>query len=93
MLSVSIDQLAEHSETIAQEIRAGHTLELLQGGKRIAEIVPASVELSENNFLSAPSRKDEDRQAAIDRLKALLNKGLDLGGYSITDRSELYERD
>jgi antitoxin (DNA-binding transcriptional repressor) of toxin-antitoxin stability system len=93
MQSVSIDNLAEQSEMIAAELRAGHTLKLLQGGKRIAEIVPASVEVAENNFLSAKSRNDKDRQAAIDHLKALLNKGLDLGGYSITDRSELYERD
>jgi len=93
MRSVSIDKLAEQSELIAEELRAGHTLKLLQGGKRIAEIVPASAESAESNFLSATSRNQEDRQAAIDRLKALLNKGLDLGGYSITDRSELYERD
>ena len=53
MLSVSITELAERSDDIVAELRAGHSLELIQGGKRFAEITPTE-----------PQPTDEERRAA-----------------------------
>jgi antitoxin (DNA-binding transcriptional repressor) of toxin-antitoxin stability system len=81
MLSVSLDQLAEQSETIAAEVRAGHTLNLLDGGKRIADIVPAPAPYD----LSPPQFATEaEREAARADLRAFLDKGVDLGGRPFT---------
>jgi hypothetical protein len=79
MLSVSIE-LAEHSETISSELRAGHSLKLLQGGKRVGEISPKPSELTE-----------EERDAIWGRMIAFMEKGLDLGGVPLT-RDEMHER-
>jgi hypothetical protein len=80
MLSVSIEELAEHSETISSELRAGHSLKLLQGGKRVGEISPKPSELTE-----------EERDAIWRRMIAFMEKGLDLGGVPLT-RDEMHER-
>jgi hypothetical protein len=80
MLSISIDELAERSQDIAAELRAGHSLKLLQGGKRIGEINPTS-----------PQPTDEERQAAWKRVLAMMEIGLDLGGVPPT-RDEMHER-
>jgi antitoxin (DNA-binding transcriptional repressor) of toxin-antitoxin stability system len=82
MQSVSLDTIAEQAEIIETELRAGHTLQLLQGGKRIAEIVPAASQVSE-----------QERIAAWNRFNALIEKGIDLGGLRIENRDELYERE
>ena len=80
MLSVSIDEFTDSSEIITAELRAGHSLKLLQGGKRIAEIVPAPPELS-----------DEERIATWNRMLTFMSKGLDLGGVPL-NRDEMHER-
>jgi hypothetical protein len=73
MLSVSIEELAKHSETISSELRAGHSLKLLQGGKRVGEIHP-----------SPPEPSEEQREAAWKRMLAIMDSGLDLGGVPFT---------
>jgi antitoxin (DNA-binding transcriptional repressor) of toxin-antitoxin stability system len=80
MLSVSIEELAKHSETISSELRAGHSLKLLQGGKRVGEISPQPSELTE-----------EERDAIWRRMIAFMEKGLELGGVPLT-RDEMHER-
>jgi antitoxin (DNA-binding transcriptional repressor) of toxin-antitoxin stability system len=80
MLSVSITELAERSDDIVAELRAGHSLELIQGGKRFAEITPAE-----------PQPSDEERKAAWAGVLELMESGLDLGGVPLT-RDEMHER-
>ena len=63
-----------------------HAAELVVG-KRLADIVP-SVDSS------GPIWKDEEeRLQAIDRFMEKLRRGYDLGGFKITDRDALYDRD
>jgi antitoxin (DNA-binding transcriptional repressor) of toxin-antitoxin stability system len=87
MVSISIHELSERSEDVVTELRAGHTLELLQGGKRIAEVVPVAQ--------GAPNKwaSEEERLAAVADFRAWLDKGIDLGGFKIENRDELYDRD
>jgi hypothetical protein len=73
MLSVSIDEFTDRKEDIAAELRAGHSLKLLQGGKRIGEIHP-----------SPPEPSEEQREAAWKRMLAMMDSGLDLGGVPFT---------
>jgi antitoxin (DNA-binding transcriptional repressor) of toxin-antitoxin stability system len=80
MLSVSIDELADRTEDIAAELRAGHSLKLVHGGKGIARITPME---------SEPS--DEEREAAWNRVLKFMETGLDLGGVPLT-RDEMHER-
>jgi antitoxin (DNA-binding transcriptional repressor) of toxin-antitoxin stability system len=81
MLSISINELSERSEDIVTELRAGHTLELIQGGKSIGKIVPAT----ESSVISPPQfASDAEREAARADLLAFMDKGVDLGGRPFT---------
>lgn len=63
-----------------------HTAELV-AGKRVVDILPSA-----NS--SEPIWKDEEeRLQAIDRVMEKLRRGYDLGGFKITDRDALYDRD
>lgn len=73
MLSLSLDELADRSDDISTELRAGHKLVLLESGKRIGEIVPDVV---------GPT--DDERRAAWNTMIELMEKGMDLGGKPFT---------
>ncbi|MBB5064884.1 type II toxin-antitoxin system Phd/YefM family antitoxin [Granulicella mallensis] len=85
--SVSIQELEEHTAELVAEVEAGNRLTLIRGGKRVADIVP-SVDSSEPIW-----RDEEERLQAIDRVMEKLRRGYDLGGFKITDRDALYDRD
>jgi len=70
------------------ELASGHRLELVRGGKRIAEIVPIA-EAPESE--SIPARTEAERLAAVERFTKWMDKGIDLKGLRI-DRDELYDR-
>jgi antitoxin (DNA-binding transcriptional repressor) of toxin-antitoxin stability system len=76
------------------ELKAGHRLQLVQGGHTIAEIVPVqeSTSQSASEFPDASLEEDE-RLAAVERLRQMMHQGIHLGGLRITNRDELYERD
>ena len=80
MQSVSLDTLAEQTDTIESELRAGHSLKLLRGGKRIGEINPA-----------APEPTEEERAKAWASMLAVIEQGMDLGGTPFT-YEERHER-
>jgi len=86
MRNVSIEELEKHTADLISEVEAGHRLTLVRGGKPIADIVPR--ELSAN---IEPT--DEERERAGKELLEILHKGYDLGGFKITDRDALYDRD
>ncbi|HEV2710495.1 MAG TPA: hypothetical protein VGU67_09810 [Edaphobacter sp.] len=71
------------------ELASGHRLELVRGGKRIAEIVPISAEEAASE--SVPARTEAERRAAVERFVKWMDKGIDLKGLRI-DRDELYDR-
>ena len=77
---VALEDIGTHTADIAAEMQAGRTLQLIQGGKRIAQIVPCAQE-------PTPA----EREASHQRLIALLEKGIDLGGVAPT-RDEMHER-
>ncbi len=63
------------------EAQAGETVTVLRGDKPVAQIVPVRAEVSR-----------AERLAAIERLKAIMEKGYDLG-VVWNGRDELYDRD
>lgn len=70
------------------ELASGHRLEVVRGGKRIAEIVP----IAESS--SSPLKLNEgERQEAVQRLREMTGRGMHLGGFRIANRDELYDRD
>ncbi len=77
-------QLLDHDALV--ELESGHRLQLVQGGRTIAEIVP----VSGANEVDA---KEQKRLEAVERLMEIMERGINLGGLKITDRDELYERD
>ena len=76
------------------ELKAGHRLQLVQGGHTIAEIVPVqeSDSQSGSELADMPPTEDE-RLAAVEQLRQMMHQGIHLGGLRITNRDELYERD
>jgi|GEM_PF-4546459 len=76
-------QLLDHESLV--ELESGHRLQLVQGGRTIAEIVPIVESSSEDG-------ETQHLQAAR-HLSIMLHKGMHLGGLRITNRDELYERD
>ena len=87
MRTVSIQELEEHTAELVAEAEAGSRLTLIRSGRAVAELVPAS----------APSVQqwatEEERVQAIDQLMETMRRGYDLGGFKITDRDALYDRD
>ncbi len=78
-------QLLDH-DSLA-ELESGHRLELVQGGRTIAEIVPI-----EDSTTQEP-QSDAEHLAAVERLSEMLQRGMHLGGLRIANRDELYDRD
>ncbi len=78
-------QLLDH-DSLA-ELESGHRLELVQGGRTIAEIVPIGTTPEESGLT------EQKRHQAFRRLKEIMDQGIDLGGLRISNRDELYERD
>jgi antitoxin (DNA-binding transcriptional repressor) of toxin-antitoxin stability system len=87
MRSVSLEEFEEHTAELVAEVEAGNRLTLIRGGKAIAEVVP-SVGSSEPIW-----RDEKERLKAIDGVMEKLRHGYDLGGFKITDRDALYDRD
>jgi antitoxin (DNA-binding transcriptional repressor) of toxin-antitoxin stability system len=67
------------------ELKSGHRLQLVQGGRTIAEIVPVA-----ESFLE---EEETRRLEAVRRLSEMMEKGMHLGGLRIANRDELYDRD
>ncbi len=76
-------------ETSLDELASGHRLELVRGGKRIAEIVPISAADAASE--SVPAQTEAEQRAAVERFVKWMDKGIDLKGLRI-DRDELYDR-
>ncbi len=74
--TIGIEELAERAEEVAAVLRAGQTLELTQAGMRIGEIVPRD-----------PRPTEEERKAAWQRMREIMDAGLDWGGpYTYEER-------
>ena len=87
MRTVSIQELEQHTAQLVAEVEAGNRLTLIRGGKAVGELIPHAAE-------SASQWTTEDeRLAAIDKVMDKLHQGYDLGGFKITDRDALYDRD
>lgn len=69
------------------ELESGHNVILVRSGKPFAEVVPLLPEAQ-----SPEMRSKEEHAAAVERLRQFMEKGLDLGGFRISNRDELYDR-
>lgn len=74
MRQVSLREANQNFSSCIAEVEAGERLVLLRRGKPIAEIVP----------YAGKRKLDPEREAARQRLLALMDKGLDLGGVPFT---------
>jgi antitoxin (DNA-binding transcriptional repressor) of toxin-antitoxin stability system len=81
--NVSVEEFEEHTAELVAEVEAGARLTLVRGGKAVATMAPAEQ-------LTIPD--EAAREAAMARLFAIMDKGIDLQGLHI-DRDELYSRD
>ena len=78
--TVSAREANQRFSSILAEVDAGHEVIVTRRGKPVARIVPfARKELT------------PERRAAIERMRALMKEGADLGGLKI-NRDELYDR-
>jgi antitoxin (DNA-binding transcriptional repressor) of toxin-antitoxin stability system len=84
MRNVQLTEAEEHLADLVSEAEAGETLTILRGDKPIARIVP---------FRAATPPDESLRQAVVQRLIALMEQGIDLGGFKITNRDQVYDRD
>jgi antitoxin (DNA-binding transcriptional repressor) of toxin-antitoxin stability system len=86
MRTVSVQELEAHTDELTAQVQAGQRLTLVHGSKTIGDIVPHE-----------PARKkwasEAERIAAVEEMMTFLRKGVDMGGFKITDRDELYDRD
>jgi len=87
MRNVSIQELEEHTAELVAEAEAGSRFTLIRGGRAVAELVPASVNSGQQ------WATEDERVQAIDQLMETMRRGYDLGGFKITDRDALYDRD
>ncbi len=86
MRQVQLELLDDHS---IQQLAAGERVQVVLKNVTVAEIVPV-----DPAALSAQQEEKERlRLAARERLLETLRKGYDLGGFKITNRDELYDRD
>ncbi len=81
MRQVQIEEAGEHFAELLSQAEAGESLTILRGNRAVAQIVPfrAQVDIASHD-------------AARQRLRAAMDRGLDLGGVW-NGRDELYERD
>jgi len=79
-------KLLDH-ESLA-ELESGHRLQLVQGGRTIAEIVPVT-----DTFSSVQELNEANHREAVQRLREIMDRGIHLGGLRIANRDELYDRD
>jgi prevent-host-death family protein len=87
MRNVSIQDFENHPADFVAEVEAGARLTLVRGGKPIAEVVPVA-QATLSKWAS-----EEERLAAVADMMAFMKKGINMGGFKITDRDALYDRD
>ena len=81
MRQVSLREANQNFSSCIAEVEAGERLVLTRRGQPVAEIVP----------FTGKRKLDPEREAARQRMLALLDEGLDLGGVPLT-RDEMHER-
>ncbi len=85
MRQVQLAEAQEHLADLVSEAEGGQRITILREGHPVAEIIPFP-------DLAEPQPTPEERQAAWERLSALMERGIDLGGFKIESRDELYDR-
>ncbi len=78
--TVSAREANQRFSSILAEVDAGNEVIVTRRGKPVARIVPFS-----------KKEVTPERRAAIERMRALMKEGADLGGLKIS-RDELYDR-
>ena len=91
MRQIQLSEDDRQLATLVDEVEAGESVTILRGERPVAQIIPfpgAHPDASPN----APRTMTPQRAAAIERLRAIMNKGYDLG-IEWNGRDELYDRD
>jgi len=86
MRTISIQELEERPDAVMAEVEAGHRLTLIEGGKTIGDLVA-------HRPRAKQWASEEERLAELDHVMAKISRGYNLGGFKITDRDALYDRD
>lgn len=85
MRQVQLHEDEAQFAALIAEAEAGESLTILRAGKPVAQIIPFPQPEQQ-------VRSEEERQAAVQQLKAMMAKGFDLG-VVWNGRDELYDRD
>ena len=83
MVQVEFQEAEAHFAEVIAKAEAGETLTIVKDGRAVASIAPAP---------KAPV-SEKERQRAMRTLNEIMYHGYDMGGYKITSRDELYDRD
>ena len=86
MRELHLDVLDEES---IHELARGERVRLMLDDSTVAEIVPINSSL----LAERETQTERQRRKAIEELRALMVSGVDMGGYKIKNRDELYDRD
>jgi antitoxin (DNA-binding transcriptional repressor) of toxin-antitoxin stability system len=84
MRNVQLAEAEDHLADLVCEAEAGESLTILRGDKPVARIIP---------FRADTAPDESQRQAAVQRLIALMERGIDMGGFKIANRDQVYDRD
>jgi hypothetical protein len=76
-------------EESVRELSSGQRVQLTFGNVTVAEIVPTELAALANQ----QRQKEEARNHSRTALLEIMNRGIDMGGFKITNRDELYDRD
>ena len=80
MKTVSAREANQGFSKLLAEAADGAEIVITRRGKPVAKLVPVGT-----------AKNDEERQRAIERMRELMHRGLDLGGRKFT-RDEMHER-
>ena len=80
MRSVSAREANQGFSKLLAEAAGGEEIVITRRGKPVAKLVPVGT-----------AKSDEKRERAIERMRKLMRRGLDLGGRKFT-RDEMHER-
>ena len=86
MRQVQLHEAERNLAALVAEAEAGESLTIRRNGKPVAQLIPF------NGHTEEKTVTETDRQAALERLDALMERGFDMG-VVWNGRDELYDRD
>jgi hypothetical protein len=87
MRQLELEQVLDDASI--RELTLGNRVQLVFQKVTVAEIVPVDAAAIESKRAEKAKEREEARQTLLE----IMNHGYDMGGFKITNRDELYDRD